>query len=142
MRLLGSLIVPLVGIVFLGLGGWWGWDTWTFVKRAEPAIGRVERFVQSASKRRVNGVTRESTTHYPVFSFRDAKGTSHMVTSSTGSGKPAYEAGQEVPVLYDPAAPDSARINSFSNLWLFPVAFCGIAVACLVVAPSVCRWTT
>ena len=131
MRVIGNLIVPLVGLVFLGLGLWWGWDAWTFVQRAQPAQAKVERFEERTKKKRVSGTTRTRTYYAPVFTFQDAKGASHTVTSDTGSGKPAYEVGQPIRVLYDPADPQQARIDAFSELWLFPVAFSGIGVLCV-----------
>lgn len=133
MNTVGRIIVPLVGIVFLSLAGWWGWDTWTFVQRGEPATAKIERFEQRTSKKRRSGTSRTRTYYAPVFTFQDTKGASHTVTSSTGSSKPAYKAGDQIRVLYDPADPQKARINTFSDLWLFPVVFGGIGVVCLAV---------
>ncbi len=134
MRLVGSLIVPLLGAVFLGLAGWWGWEAWAFVKRATPAQGKIDRLEQHEYTRRSGGITRKRVAYHPVFTFQDAKGASHTVVSSSGSGRPQYEAGAQVPVLYDPAEPQNARIDSFSEFWLFPIAFGGIGGACFLVA--------
>lgn len=42
---------------------------------------------------------------------------------------PAYQPGQKVQILYDPAAPSSSRVNSFWTLWAPPA---GLALAGLV----------
>ena len=66
--------------------------------------------------------------------FQDAQGRNHTVTSSTGSSRPAYEVGQQVRVLYDPADPQQARLHGFAELWLFPVTFSSIGILCLVLS--------
>jgi hypothetical protein len=38
-----------------------------------------------------------------------------------GSSPPAYEVGERVTILYDPTSPKEAKINSFGELWLWPL---------------------
>lgn len=66
---------------------------------------------------------------YPVVAFTDRDGQSHTVQVPEGSSPPEWSAGDAVTVLYDPANPQSARIDSWSStllLWLLP-AITGIA---------------
>ncbi len=68
-------------------------------------------------------------TYAPVFVFHDAKGTRHEVTSSVKSSPPAFSRGEKVEVIYDPAKPGQAIIDSFSQRYLFPLVFGGIGGA-------------
>jgi hypothetical protein len=60
---------------------------------------------------------------YPVVSFTDRDGKDHTVQVSEGSSPPEWAVGDSVTVRYDPAYPESARIDSWSStllLWLLP----------------------
>jgi Protein of unknown function (DUF3592) len=57
----------------------------------------------------------------PKISYTTAKGERVSFTSASGSGVPK-PAGTVVSLIYDPANPRDAFINSFASLWLFPVA--------------------
>ena len=62
-----------------------------------------------------------STVYYPIIRFADKAGQDHTLYSSSGSDPPAYEVGERVSVLYDPANPKEAKVNSFTGLWLWPL---------------------
>ncbi len=77
--------------------------------------------------------------YYPVVEFYSPDETHHLVQLSEGSWPAAYEKGQEVTVLYDPARPPSARIKSTSStvlMWIAPAITGGVGVVSLIVAPS------
>lgn len=60
---------------------------------------------------------------YPVVAFTDRDGNDHTVQVSEGSSPPEWAVGDEVTVRYDPASPESARIESWTSdllLWLLP----------------------
>jgi hypothetical protein len=60
---------------------------------------------------------------YPVVAFTDREGKDHTVKVSEGSSPPEWAAGDAVTVLYDPAYPEGARIESRTSdllLWLLP----------------------
>ena len=61
------------------------------------------------------------TTYRPVVTFRDARGTAHRFTGSVGSYPAAYDRGEAVDVLYDPAAPGRATLDSFTERFLLPL---------------------
>jgi len=56
----------------------------------------------------------------PVIEFV-AGGQTFSFEGDTASDPPAYEVGEAVSILYDPADPDTAQINKWSERWLFPL---------------------
>ena len=61
--------------------------------------------------------------YYPIVKFADRAGQEHTLYSSVGSYPPSYAVGDHAPILYDPADPKHAEINSFFSLWLLPLVF-------------------
>jgi len=59
-------------------------------------------------------------TYVPIVEF-EVSGTSYSFKGDTASDPPQYAVNEKVPVLYDPADPNTARINKFSERWLFPI---------------------
>jgi hypothetical protein len=60
---------------------------------------------------------------YPVVKFSLANGQPEQVELEEGAWPPAYKAGDQVTVLYDPGQPQQARIQSSTSglfLWLWP----------------------
>ncbi|SEA43109.1 DUF3592 domain-containing protein [Microbulbifer marinus] len=58
-----------------------------------------------------------STTYAPHVRFTARSGAEYEFTSSTSSNPPEFSSGDIVEVLYDPASPEDAIINSFMQLW-------------------------
>lgn len=56
----------------------------------------------------------------PEFTFESGDGAKHVVVSKFGSSPCPYAVGQEISVLYDPANPGDAEVNSFGTLWVLP----------------------
>jgi hypothetical protein len=81
-----------------------------FVGRATHTNGTVVDLSYSPSSR--------GGSFYPVFRFTDVRGQPFTVRSHLGSRPASRHVGEVVPVLYDPANPDGARIASFANLYL------------------------
>jgi len=84
-------------------------STSSFIERATETKGTVIDLVASRSS--------DSTSYYPVVVFEDASGRQIKFQSGSGSNPPSFNRGERVSVLYEPAAPESARINSFFSLW-------------------------
>lgn len=59
--------------------------------------------------------------YYPEIEFEDAFGVTHRFRSRLGTGAPAYEVGDSVPVLYDLADPRDAVLHGFWSLYLAPI---------------------
>ena len=59
---------------------------------------------------------------YPVVRFVARGGQTYEVRGTIGTDNPPeYHVGQKVTVYYDPRHPESALINSWEDLWLFPL---------------------
>ncbi|MBI4836157.1 MAG: DUF3592 domain-containing protein [Candidatus Abawacabacteria bacterium] len=54
----------------------------------------------------------------PVITFTDRRGKEHTFESATSSNLPAFEEGDRIEVLYDPADFKTAQLNSFADLHL------------------------
>ena len=111
-RLIGGLSLSSA-LVLLALGGSCYGRAVRFKKTAAEAQGTVIELRADSGN--------HGTTFYPIIKFADQTGHGHTLYSSTGSYPPAYEVGERVSVLYDPANPKDARINSFVGLWLWPL---------------------
>lgn len=106
-----------VGIPFalIGIGALVGCVAWTtsmqrFIARAEKAQGRVVALVPHRGD--------DSTTYAPTVEFLAKDGKTVTFTDSVSSNPPSHQEGDVVPVLYDPAKPEDAHIDSFWDLWL------------------------
>ncbi|HXC35501.1 MAG TPA: DUF3592 domain-containing protein [Candidatus Acidoferrales bacterium] len=62
-----------------------------------------------------------SITYAPTFRFQDSKGLEHTVSSTVSESPPAYNIGDNVPILYISSEPQSARIDRFLQLWALPI---------------------
>jgi hypothetical protein len=90
-----------------------------FVTRAARASGVV---VENISGTDSEG----SSTVRPQVRFRIPTGQVFLFISRVGSSRPRYEAGEGVPVLYDPENPGDARIQSSLSLWFVSLVFGGL----------------
>jgi hypothetical protein len=76
----------------------------------------------------------EGNLYYPVVRFTDKAGGEHSLNSSVGTSPTAYAVGDRASVLYDPADPNHAEINSLTGLWFLPLIFAAIGVLDLLTA--------
>jgi hypothetical protein len=61
-------------------------------------------------------------TYYaPEYSFIAQDGGRYAHVAHSSSNPPAYTIGQVISVRYDKANPENSKINSFWNLWGFPI---------------------
>lgn len=56
----------------------------------------------------------------PVIEF-EANGQTFTFEGDNASYPPAYEVGEQVEVIYNPADPGTAQINKWTERWLFPI---------------------
>ena len=84
-------------------------DTRSFIAQATKTEGTVVQLILSYSD--------NSRTYHPLVRFTDTNGKAIEFVSSTGSNPPGYSEGEKVEVLYLPAEPYKARLNSFFSLW-------------------------
>jgi hypothetical protein len=57
---------------------------------------------------------------YAFIRFQTESG-EYIEFRSNAGNKPLYQKGEQVIVLYDPDAPETAQINSFGVIWATPV---------------------
>ncbi len=80
---------------------------------------------------------------FPVVRYQTANGQTVTFRSRTGTQPSPYHVGQQVPVLYNPADPRDARINTFVMTGLLPgclVAFGAFFFVLGVVILLVMQW--
>ena len=90
--------------------------TTVFLARSTRAQGTVSALARSEDD---DG----SITFQPVFTFVTRDGKSQTIRSNAGSNPPGFEVGQTVPLRYETSDPSVARIDTFWQMWPFPVAF-------------------
>jgi hypothetical protein len=99
--------LTLVGAIALLL------HTWHFTRNAQRTAGVVTEL-------RAAGKDASETIYAPTFQFHDASRTAHKVSSSFYSSPPEFQVGDKVQILYHRDAPQSARIDSYWQVWGFP----------------------
>src|SRR5690242_17263438 len=113
-----GLIFTVIGIGMLVGGAYWGLRTKHFVENAKRTNGRV---IEMVAKRDDDG-----TTWSPKVEFTPEGGQLTTFTSSSSSNPPSHREGDVVRVLYDPANPGKASIDSFMDLWFGPLLVGGV----------------
>jgi hypothetical protein len=115
-----TVVFILIGLGLLVAGTVMAWQTRSFIASAITARGEVVGLEPNRSG------TRGGTTYFTVFTFKDATGQSHTSRTSSSQNPPPFQVGSEITVLYPVGLPESARIKSFSTLWLLPTFLCVI----------------
>lgn len=119
-------IFLLIGLGLLGGAAYLVLDTRADIARAETAAGTV---IDLIGRRDSDG----DTIYYPHVRYVTRSGETVEFTASVGSSPPAFDVGEPVSVLYDPAAPTEARIDSFFQLWFGAVILGGIGLVFIVI---------
>ena len=91
-----------------------GYVSWRLEQNGERTTGRVARLEESSDS---DG---GCCVYSPVVEFT-VNGQPYSFDCDTASYPPAYQVGEEVRVLYDPASPDTAQIDKWSERWLMPL---------------------
>lgn len=120
-EILLSLIPLGVGLLFLVISILVSSSMRKFVSKAQQTQGTIVDMVLSRGSS--SSSTNASYTYAPVFEFRAISGQMIRVQESVSSNPPQFQVGETVEVLYDPEDPQNARINKWSNLYLFPTLF-------------------
>ena len=116
-RLYNGCFAILANLFFAGFclwGAYAGYISWRLESNGETTTGVVVQLEESDSAESGCCV------YSPVIEF-NANGQTFSFDGDTASYPPAYEVGEEVSVLYDPADPDTAQINKWTERWLFPI---------------------
>jgi hypothetical protein len=132
---LGMLFVVLTGVVLIAIGNWLRTNTERDLRTMKPARGVV---VELKASQDSDG----SDVYSPIIEFRpnsDADPIRFRQPQST-SRNLAPNIGTEVEVLYDPADPERARVNSFTDLWLLPLVLIGSGVLVILIDIGIFFW--
>ena len=120
-----AMMIALPGIIFAIVGGVWWFNVHNFVQSAERTEGTVVELVEKSGDR--GGLL-----YSPVIEYTDQQGQQHKYRSNASSNPSPYSVGDKVPILYDRERPDSANIDHWLYLYLFPWVCLGIAAADLL----------
>ena len=118
---MGNKLVYILGFIFTGVGLlltgteiYIAATTVHFVATASRATGNVFE-IKISSSRDTNG---DLNTYYsPEIEFTDDGGSTITFVSDVESSYESYSVGDTVPVIYDPANPHHANIDSFFRIW-------------------------
>lgn len=119
-RLVLLWFLAVAGLMAIG-GTIWLVHTLWFVAHASKAQGQIV-----AMERRED--SKGNASYSPVFAYGDASGITHTQVCWMSGNAFSYEAGEKVTVLYDPARPLHSNIDSFTTVWLFPLAIIGVSL--------------
>jgi hypothetical protein len=114
-------IFLLIGLGLLGGAAFLVVDTRSDIARADKADGSVIALI---GERDSDG----DTMYYPRVRYVTRSGNPVEFTGSVGSSPAAFDVGEPVAVLYDPAEPEGARIDSFFQLWFAALILGGIGL--------------
>ncbi len=128
-----STTVPLAVVFGVGLILFVVWlavlvPTLAFVSSATSAEG-----VYRGSEARIGGLHGGTFLH-PQVRFVTPDGRVVDVVAKSGSTDQPYSDGQRLRVLYDPAHPEHARLDSFFELWAGPVFLAPFALLPLLIS--------
>jgi hypothetical protein len=101
-----------LGAVFLGIAIYQAWQPNTRGRYASKAIGIV---VANEPEHGSDGIYFASVVRFKTGDGREIDVDSHVV-----SQPPAHAIGDRVSVSYDPADPQNARLETFSERWFLP----------------------
>jgi hypothetical protein len=109
-----SVLFIVVGVVCLIACGITFSHTRAFLATAKTTSGRVIGLDPDTD-------SHHNITYHTVFTFTDDSNNAHTIRTSYAQRPQPYSVGDRIVILYPPDSPESARIRSFSSLWLAPV---------------------
>ncbi|MFG1626791.1 DUF3592 domain-containing protein [Kribbella sp. NPDC049227] len=127
--LLGVTVLMLVAVFLIGLGVRGIVTTQRFLASTSAADGVVVK-VDQVTSHEGDGTTK----YHPVVRFVAASGQVVQYRDHVGENSQAYTVGDSVRVLYDPANPQRARLDTWASLWLEAVIMLVFGVPLLFVS--------
>ena len=97
-----------------------------FFTKSNEVVGVVTDYKEGGGA----GNTPLSTVYYPIVSFKCCNDRDIVFIGKPGVDPPQYVIGESVNVLFDPAMPEDAKIDSFSSMLLLP--FFGLGFGALL----------
>jgi hypothetical protein len=123
--LLVGVIFLAVAAVMLALGFFFLSRTRRFLRTAVDATGRIVDLVESSG-------SEGGTVYQAVVEFQTGDGRTVRWQETMASNPPAGHPGDNVPMKYDPADPNKARIAKAVRMWFMPMLFGGLGLLFLV----------
>ena len=124
------LIQFAIGCALICTAFWQYTKTESLLKRGKVALAEVIDLVtQSGSK---------GATYAPVFEYTDASQQIQRFKSEVASNPPAFQVGNKVPVVYDPADVSQVKVVSYWGLYRWAVIPLVIALPLLTI--SIGNW--
>jgi hypothetical protein len=112
------LMLHATWIILLGVGAWYAYTSWRFVSEGREVPATV------VALERVSGS--DGVSYSPVFEYR-VDGQTYTYESVNSSNPPTHEVGEQTTLLVMADDPESARENSFWELWLLPTIMCPVS---------------
>jgi len=100
-------LIALTGSVIVSM------NRYAFVKASIETKGEVVELVSVRS----SSTTSSSITYAPCIRFTDKYGRPMEFVSSISSSPPSYDVGERVELIYNPEAPEDARMKGFFAIW-------------------------
>ncbi len=129
-----ALILLALGVAALAAAVWTWLRIRAFLGRAATTVGVVVALQEETEDENEGGRIVTTTYFYPVVRFQSAAGAQVEFRSNVGSNRPGYRTGQQVPVVYEAARPEGAKIRSFFQLWALPLVLGLIGAIVSIVA--------
>lgn len=124
------IVLILVGAVMVGIGVKALLDGRRFIAAAVEASGVV---VEIANVREYDSdLERDVTRPYPVVEFVTAREQVVRYQPPVGSNPPDYRLGGPLKVLYDPADPQHAVLDTWDDVWKMGVVFVSVGLLLMV----------
>jgi hypothetical protein len=135
-------LIVAVGCLILLIGA--AWLSWTvnFVLHAERTMGMITEMTKHAGMTHTtsgDGVVTHHTSqpvYRPIISFYDKSGQFRQVMESVGTSWKQWEVNQAVGILYAPDNPNSACIDSFVTVWMFPLFTVTMGVLFIIIGKA------
>lgn len=128
----GAPLFAVAGLVILGVEASMFLDTLRFVRSAQPTEATIVGYEEHVDSEDA------SVLYAPVFSFTVSEAT-YRVTSSMRSSNYAFSQGEQVDVLYNPAAPQDAEIRTIGRIY-GPVIGGGILSLAFLLSGGIPSW--
>lgn len=107
------------------------WRTHLFLRGSESSLATVVQLKEIHSLHR-----RAEVSYAPVFTFVARDGRTYTLTSDMATHPSAFKVGEDATAHYPAGHPEQARLDSFSQLWLFDLieAIFGVIFTLLMLA--------
>ncbi len=107
-----------------------GWGIYSYKDKTENFASYKKTEGTVIRMREVPDSEHAGITYAPVIKYKDALGKEFTYESKHSSDPPAYDIGEKVWLIYDPADPKEVYIDSFREKWVLTIVLflCGIIV--------------